>query len=162
MIRRFITFPKGISTKGNVISRLEFELAYFETTVQHFSHYATWALPSGYSRGGKNIVIFNLRSSLLRCGTRSNEWGTQWDSKSLLLVKLANHYTTRGARGGKNITGTTEPQFFYAVTNMFNTIRPTCGSCYILGEGELTFLCAVYQGLQLSPLVCHIVLNMLN
>ena len=28
----------------------------------------------------------NLRSSLLRCGTRPIEWGTQWDSNSLLQV----------------------------------------------------------------------------
>ena len=26
----------------------------------------------------------NLRSSLLRCGTMPNEWGTQWDSNSLV------------------------------------------------------------------------------
>ena len=26
----------------------------------------------------------NLRSSLLRCGTRPNEWGAQWDSNSLV------------------------------------------------------------------------------
>ena len=35
------TFPKDISLKLNVIERLEFELAYFEATVQHFSYYAT-------------------------------------------------------------------------------------------------------------------------
>ena len=44
----------------------------------------------------KNIFFFipplgaffncNLRSSLLRCGTRPIEWGTQWDSNSLLQV----------------------------------------------------------------------------
>ena len=33
------TFPKSISPKTNVMARLEFELAYFEATVQHFSHY---------------------------------------------------------------------------------------------------------------------------
>ena len=31
-------------------------------------------------------VACNLRSSLLRCGTRPNEWGTQWDSNSLLQI----------------------------------------------------------------------------
>ena len=29
---------------------------------------------------------YNSRSSLLRCGSRPNEWGTQWDSNSLLQV----------------------------------------------------------------------------
>ena len=33
------TFPKSIS--ANVRVRLEFELVYFETAIQHFSHYAT-------------------------------------------------------------------------------------------------------------------------
>ena len=34
----------------------------------------------------------NLRSSLLRCGTRPNEWGTQWDSNSLLQVCKPLYY----------------------------------------------------------------------
>ena len=34
-------FPKSISPKVNVIARLEFELAYYDVIVQHFSHYAT-------------------------------------------------------------------------------------------------------------------------
>ena len=32
------TFPKSISSKVNEITRLVFELAYFEATVQHFSY----------------------------------------------------------------------------------------------------------------------------
>ena len=34
------------SSKVNVIVRLEFELAYFEVTVQHFSPYATETRPN--------------------------------------------------------------------------------------------------------------------
>ena len=34
-------FPKVISPKINIITRVEFELGYFETEVQHFIHYAT-------------------------------------------------------------------------------------------------------------------------
>ena len=34
------TFPEGISLKINVIVGLPFQLAYFEATVQHFSHNA--------------------------------------------------------------------------------------------------------------------------
>ena len=37
----FHAFPKSISWKVNMIARLEFELAYFEATVQHVSHYTT-------------------------------------------------------------------------------------------------------------------------
>ena len=33
---------------------------------------------------GHSLKRCNLRNSLLRCGTRPNEWGTQWDSNSLL------------------------------------------------------------------------------
>ena len=32
-------FPQGICPKGNAIGLLEFERAYFEATVEHFSHY---------------------------------------------------------------------------------------------------------------------------
>ena len=34
-------FPKGICPKANVIARLEFELAYYDTTVHRFNHYTT-------------------------------------------------------------------------------------------------------------------------
>ena len=37
--------PKGISPRVNVMIWLDFELAYFKATVQHFSHYATETLP---------------------------------------------------------------------------------------------------------------------
>ena len=33
-----------------------------------------------------NAECCNLRSSLIRCGTRPIEWGTQWDLNSLLQV----------------------------------------------------------------------------
>ena len=36
-----ITFAKRFSAKLNLIAWLEFQLAYFKTVVQHFSHYTT-------------------------------------------------------------------------------------------------------------------------
>ena len=39
------TFPIGISPKVNVVAGLEFELAYYDVTVQHFSHYHTVTPP---------------------------------------------------------------------------------------------------------------------
>ena len=39
------TFPKGICPKVNVIARLEFELAYYNSAVQRFNHYATRTRP---------------------------------------------------------------------------------------------------------------------
>ena len=35
------TFPKGIFPKVNVISRLEYELAYYDSAVHRFNYYTT-------------------------------------------------------------------------------------------------------------------------
>ncbi len=35
------TFPNGICSKVNVIARLEYELAYYDSAVHRFNHYAT-------------------------------------------------------------------------------------------------------------------------
>ena len=34
-------FPKGICPKENVIARLEYELAYYDSAVHRFNHYTT-------------------------------------------------------------------------------------------------------------------------
>ena len=39
------TFPKGICPKVNVIARLEYELAYYDSAVHHFNHYTTRTPP---------------------------------------------------------------------------------------------------------------------
>ena len=38
-IKEFNPLLKGISQKVNIIVQVEFELAYFEVTIQHFSNY---------------------------------------------------------------------------------------------------------------------------
>ena len=43
----FVPFSRGISPKGNVMAQLEFELSFYEATVQHFNHYAACTLPYG-------------------------------------------------------------------------------------------------------------------
>ena len=40
------TFPKGICPKVNIIARLEYELAYYDSAVHRFNHYATRTPPS--------------------------------------------------------------------------------------------------------------------
>ena len=40
------TFRRGINPEVNVFAQLEFDFAYYNATVQHFSHYAMGALPS--------------------------------------------------------------------------------------------------------------------
>ena len=39
------TFPKGIYPKVNVIARLEYELAYYDSAVHRFNHHTTRTLP---------------------------------------------------------------------------------------------------------------------
>ena len=39
------TFPKGICPKVNVIARLEYELAYYDSAVHRFNHYTTKTPP---------------------------------------------------------------------------------------------------------------------
>ena len=39
------TFPKGICPKVNVIARLEYELAYYDSAVHYFNHYNTRTAP---------------------------------------------------------------------------------------------------------------------
>ena len=42
------TFPKGICPKVNVIARLEYELAYYDSAVHRFNHYTTKTLPGNF------------------------------------------------------------------------------------------------------------------
>ena len=51
------TFPKGICPKVNVIARLKYELAYYDSAVHRFNHYTTMTLPLWSC---VNITGFNL------------------------------------------------------------------------------------------------------
>ena len=42
------TFPKDICLKVNVIARLEYELAYYDSAVHSFNHYTTRTPPKIY------------------------------------------------------------------------------------------------------------------
>ena len=55
---RVYTFSNGISYKKNIIERLDFELAYFEATDQHFSFYVTSVIfwPSTRPPPQKNAI----------------------------------------------------------------------------------------------------------
>ena len=44
-ITGFIPFPRGICPKVNVIARLEYELAYYDSAVHRFNHYTTRTPP---------------------------------------------------------------------------------------------------------------------
>ena len=55
------TFPKGICPKVNVIARLEYELAYYDSAVHRFNHYTT-RTPRFYLL--KDSRIYNVASVL--------------------------------------------------------------------------------------------------
>ena len=68
--------------------RKRYNCEQYSKTIFHFTY---WTIPV--------YLYCNLRSSLLRCGTRPIEWGHPMRLELTLaglLVKLANHYTTRG------------------------------------------------------------------
>ena len=48
------TFPKGIWPKVNVIARLEYELAYYDSAVNRFNHYTTRTPPKKVKEERKN------------------------------------------------------------------------------------------------------------
>ena len=61
----YLTIPKGVNSKVNVIGQLEFELVLHEVVVQHVSHYAmrtSWVFDGKYGiieiKGANgNIVV---------------------------------------------------------------------------------------------------------
>ena len=50
------TFPNGICPKVNVIARLEFELAYYDSVVHRFNHYTTRTPP----RAVEDLILVNV------------------------------------------------------------------------------------------------------
>ena len=63
----FVSFPRYISPKVNMIARLEFELAYFEVAVQYFIHYTTGdsLLQIKYSNFATRIKMWCLKSEYM-------------------------------------------------------------------------------------------------
>ena len=76
-IRGLIPFPNGISLEVSLIAWLEFELAYFEAAVQHFSHYAI-VTPPFYSLLGFFLLLW--------------KWGLQGLYLLFQRVYLSVHY----------------------------------------------------------------------
>ena len=75
MDKRVHTFPKGICPKGNITAQLEFELAYYNPTVQHFYHYTMRTPPEncGCKRlSNTRLGIFRMGQSLIQRVTRNN------------------------------------------------------------------------------------------
>ena len=69
---------KGISPKVNVKAQLEFELAYFETAVQHFNYYITVTHPPINKYTANNFVfVINQKYQyfIISSGTLNNKSG---------------------------------------------------------------------------------------
>ena len=61
------TFPNGICPKVNIITRLEFELAYCDSAVHRFNHYTTRTSP------GRNCFLFFYFHSVVDCSYRNDK-----------------------------------------------------------------------------------------
>ena len=54
------TFPNGICPKVNVIARLEYELAYYDSAVHRFNHYTTKTPPPKKEEEKKTKFPFDI------------------------------------------------------------------------------------------------------
>ena len=52
------TFPKGIFPKVNVIVRLEYEIAYYDSAVHRFNHYTTRTPPQILVKDNFSTLIY--------------------------------------------------------------------------------------------------------
>ena len=69
-IREVHTYPTGICPKVKVITRLEFELTYYDSVVHRFNHYTTRTLLLIYS-------FYGLRGAMVKaldCGVVVSEF----------------------------------------------------------------------------------------
>ena len=76
------TFSKGICPKVNVMARLEFELAYYDSVIYRFNHYPTRTLPC--ILGLSLFISFWWHINLCQL----------FDAKSILLEEQLWHYLT--------------------------------------------------------------------
>ena len=56
------TFPKGICPKVNVIARLEYELAYYDSAVHRFNHYTTRTPQQSDGEASIMLELWGMRS----------------------------------------------------------------------------------------------------
>ena len=84
-IRGFIPFTKGICPKVNVIARLQFELAYYDSAVHSFNHYITWVVEKCklWEIFRRFWYMFGEKcSSQKNCLQRDKTWICQYELKS--------------------------------------------------------------------------------
>ena len=62
------TFPKGIFPKVNVIARLEYELAYYDSAVHRFNHYTTRTPASSIIGASPSDCLVSCQGATLGVG----------------------------------------------------------------------------------------------
>ena len=84
-------FPKSINPKVNVIAWLEFELAYYDVTVQHFNHYTTGNpldITIIITVGVDDIIAINCKSILIKVKKYSSTSSRQFSDISWKIVPI--------------------------------------------------------------------------
>ena len=91
------TFPKDICPKVNVIARLEYELAYYDSAVHHFNHYTTRTPPIfrrksiwNHRQKCNKIITEFIRSWKRYLDDCFLFWKCQWDNINNLYNLLQN------------------------------------------------------------------------
>ena len=86
-------FPKGICPKVNVIARVGFEHAYYDSAVQRFNHYAT-RTPLNNVKVSVSQSAFRFISSACKC-CLCNSLKNTYFQLCLLELKSDNWFWTR-------------------------------------------------------------------
>ena len=81
-------FPNAITPKVNVIARLEFELIYFEATVQHFRHYTSNTSKGNIWNLGTVWKLFVLHRNTLYRITICNKKKLYRNKNTTLNIKV--------------------------------------------------------------------------
>ena len=88
------SFPKGICPKVNVIVRLEYELAYYDSAIHHFNHYTTWTLPHNYYNleylflKTNNIQLYNIKYFCLIQQTYTQFYGYNYSYLIQIIIRF--------------------------------------------------------------------------
>ena len=83
-------FPKSISPKGDIITQMEFELAYYDVAVQYVSHYIT-ATPLNILTTN-NFKYENVNKSIMMGGERFPGSVSPISSPNLLSFIFFNNF----------------------------------------------------------------------
>ena len=85
------TFPKGIFPKVNVIARLEYELAYYDSAVYRFNHYTKRTPPSATSGVMHKYFSHKIDVGLFTLFQLDNSWSQIKKEKTFLKLVMIDY-----------------------------------------------------------------------